>query len=86
MQPDINEMPLKNIRSAALITWIIMVGQLGHDWGLEITAVRLMEQHLYSVGFMILRDINTLKIKEEKQKVRERNEQPMGGFFTCKLC
>ncbi|NXP61362.1 GP143 protein, partial [Chloropsis cyanopogon] len=24
MQPDINEMPLKNIRSAALITWIIM--------------------------------------------------------------
>ncbi|NXX69657.1 GP143 protein, partial [Spizella passerina] len=24
MQPDINELPLKNIRSAALITWIIM--------------------------------------------------------------
>uniref|UniRef100_A0A8D2PRE9 G-protein coupled receptor 143 n=1 Tax=Zosterops lateralis melanops TaxID=1220523 RepID=A0A8D2PRE9_ZOSLA len=24
MQPDINEMPLKNIRTAALITWIIM--------------------------------------------------------------
>nr|XP_013806640.1 PREDICTED: G-protein coupled receptor 143 isoform X2 [Apteryx mantelli mantelli] len=24
MQPDINEIPLKNIRSAALITWIIM--------------------------------------------------------------
>uniref|UniRef100_A0A8U7NCC0 G protein-coupled receptor 143 n=1 Tax=Corvus moneduloides TaxID=1196302 RepID=A0A8U7NCC0_CORMO len=24
MQPDINEMPLKNLRSAALITWIIM--------------------------------------------------------------
>ncbi|RMC06483.1 hypothetical protein DUI87_15919 [Hirundo rustica rustica] len=24
MQPDINEMPLRNIRSAALITWIIM--------------------------------------------------------------
>lgn len=28
MQPDMNEMPLKNIRTAALITWIIMVRQL----------------------------------------------------------
>lgn len=70
MQPDINEIPLKNIRSAALITWIIMVGQPWHCLVLEITFIRLVEQHQCSGRFMILGDINTLKMKEEKQKER----------------
>lgn len=82
MQPDINEMALKNLRSAALITWIIMVGQLWHCLVLEITVLRVVEHHQDSVWFMILRDINSLKIKEEKQKVKAMNEQSMGVLFT----
>lgn len=78
MQPDINETPLKNIRSAALITWIIMVGQ---PWCLsvfEITSVRLMEQHQCS-GF----GGKALKIREEKSKVRERKERSFGTYKLC---
>lgn len=78
MQPDINETPLKNIRSAALITWIIMVGQPWYLLVFEITSVRLIEQHQCS-GFWG----EAQKIREEKSKVRERKEQSYGIYKLC---
>lgn len=60
-------------------------GRSWHFLELEIACVRLVEQQQCDGWVMTKGNVSTPEIKEEKPKVRERKEQPLGMLLTCKL-